>query len=795
MRKKYLSALLFGALLFASAGTFTSCKDYDDDIDNLQSQIDKVVSDLASLKSTVDNLNVGVTSVTVDGDQLVVVTNGATTKMNLPVGVQVSEIEIKDGHLIVGGVDKGAIAGETEKAQKVEVKEDGFLYIDDVKQDGLHVGTDVVIKDASNGVYTITIGKETITLPMASANNLYTITVNDATFAVAGANGIAWAKAAGDVDWKGPKGAVAKDQLLIGMQKGIKVTVLPYSYNLAAQDLKLVDSDGKFAPVTLVATKTTGDNPVYDNGPRASLSGTWTVKAIMDNTITADNIATAFTTNVAGTDKNVKYALSVNGVQQTDFNILVDTYTKDQSNDVDATCNTDGDLTIKGIAVSRANRIPVGESTLGFVNKDAYDCYLSFEGTYIAMAREMGVSVDGMNIKVDPKAGLSANALNVTLHVMNVKGKTETRNLPLYFGKSEISSETIATTTYNVMPSASGFATLKVSLGDVLASMSDAHAESVTRAEQLILTVKDGNVTKFITNLAEKYYVKSFNDNGTEIVYDPSTDDVRAIKYITIPVRSIQSGAEKGDYTLVFTILDKVNGNEIKKVEMPVSITLPTFDELFTKSASWDGSTLLLQLNNNKAANYLTAYQLGAGVDSNNLKIATEAKYGIATSPTFSIAAATDAVKDGAVQEFKAKSQYTIGGNYVVESDEYTIKLLSPMNDAAIVNYADDKAADITISGTGATLNAYANKSGLKLEVGGEKVALQKNITVNGVQINNSNVKFSFDNAGATAAAELTDAGISVTNLAPGNYTTNMTVKITDGNNIVTTIVLPIKVN
>ena len=35
MRKKYLSALLFGALLFASTGTFTSCKDYDDDIELL----------------------------------------------------------------------------------------------------------------------------------------------------------------------------------------------------------------------------------------------------------------------------------------------------------------------------------------------------------------------------------------------------------------------------------------------------------------------------------------------------------------------------------------------------------------------------------------------------------------------------------------------------------------------------------------------------------------------------------------------------------------------------------------
>ena len=44
MRKKYLSALLFGALLFASAGTFTSCKDYDEDINNLQSQIDKLAT-------------------------------------------------------------------------------------------------------------------------------------------------------------------------------------------------------------------------------------------------------------------------------------------------------------------------------------------------------------------------------------------------------------------------------------------------------------------------------------------------------------------------------------------------------------------------------------------------------------------------------------------------------------------------------------------------------------------------------------------------------------------------------
>uniref|UniRef100_UPI003FF04169 hypothetical protein n=1 Tax=Prevotella sp. TaxID=59823 RepID=UPI003FF04169 len=40
MKRKYFSALLMGALTVASVSTFTSCKDYDDDIQNLQTQID-----------------------------------------------------------------------------------------------------------------------------------------------------------------------------------------------------------------------------------------------------------------------------------------------------------------------------------------------------------------------------------------------------------------------------------------------------------------------------------------------------------------------------------------------------------------------------------------------------------------------------------------------------------------------------------------------------------------------------------------------------------------------------------
>ena len=47
--------------MVSSTGTFVSCKDYDDDIDNLQEQINKLAtkedmtSQIAALQTTVDN--------------------------------------------------------------------------------------------------------------------------------------------------------------------------------------------------------------------------------------------------------------------------------------------------------------------------------------------------------------------------------------------------------------------------------------------------------------------------------------------------------------------------------------------------------------------------------------------------------------------------------------------------------------------------------------------------------------------------------------------------------------------
>ena len=68
MKRKYLSALLMGTLTMASMSTFTSCKDYDDDISNLQGQIDKLATadqlsqKVAELQALISSNQTGISS-------------------------------------------------------------------------------------------------------------------------------------------------------------------------------------------------------------------------------------------------------------------------------------------------------------------------------------------------------------------------------------------------------------------------------------------------------------------------------------------------------------------------------------------------------------------------------------------------------------------------------------------------------------------------------------------------------------------------------------------------------------
>lgn len=122
MKRKYLSALLMGALTVASVSTMTSCKDYDDDINNLQGQIDALSKTLSELQTKINDGSI-LKSVESDGNggiKVTVTKNGTDTSYNIKQGEQ-------------GAAGKDAVVWK--------IGEDGYWYKNDTKTEYKALGT------------------------------------------------------------------------------------------------------------------------------------------------------------------------------------------------------------------------------------------------------------------------------------------------------------------------------------------------------------------------------------------------------------------------------------------------------------------------------------------------------------------------------------------------------------------------------------------------------------------------------------------------------------------------------
>ena len=166
MRKKYLSALLFGALVMASTATFTSCKDYDDDIDNLQGQINSNKDAIAALQQLVGQGKwvAGISAIE----------NGFTVTMSDGSTQTVKGINGKDG----------ANGKDGKDGTQWTISEDGFWVCDGEKTEFVAVGKDGA--DGENGANGENgqDGKNGLTAPspQISANgNWIVYTFNEAT--------------------------------------------------------------------------------------------------------------------------------------------------------------------------------------------------------------------------------------------------------------------------------------------------------------------------------------------------------------------------------------------------------------------------------------------------------------------------------------------------------------------------------------------------------------------------------------------------------------------------------------
>ena len=126
MKRKYFSALLMGALAIASTSTFTSCKDYDDDIKDLQTQIDANKSAIEQISKLIKD---GCVITSVDK-----ATSGVTVKLSN--GDTFTINNGKDG--VDGTNGKDGVDGTPGTVWTIG--KDGYWYCDGVKQNYKAVG-------------------------------------------------------------------------------------------------------------------------------------------------------------------------------------------------------------------------------------------------------------------------------------------------------------------------------------------------------------------------------------------------------------------------------------------------------------------------------------------------------------------------------------------------------------------------------------------------------------------------------------------------------------------------------
>lgn len=271
MNKKFLSAVLFGALMATSTGTFVSCKDYDDDIDQINNKLSSVEATIADLQKKIGD-GAYVKSITQAADGFTVtMSDGSTTTITGikgdagQDGKDGAEWTIVDGYWACNGekTDVKAVGTDGKDGQKeVEKRADGWYLWNGTDYEKVTVDAPATAgvpyyqidpKDENYAIMYIydATGKneQAIRLPLNEGlvqlyvrNNISYLNIN-------------FAKAKSDIKWDGKKAAPKKGEYIITQSfDSLMVQVNPTNYDLASiKELSLMTSQNVKVPVTLSA--------------------------------------------------------------------------------------------------------------------------------------------------------------------------------------------------------------------------------------------------------------------------------------------------------------------------------------------------------------------------------------------------------------------------------------------------------------------------------------------------------------------------------------------------------------
>ena len=271
MNKKFLSAVLFGALMVTSTGTFVSCKDYDDDIDQINNKLSGVEATIADLQKKIgDGAYVKSITQAADGFTVTMIDGSSTTITGIKGdagqdGKDGAEWTIVDGYWACNGekTDVKAVGTDGKDGQKeVEKRADGWYLWNGTDYEKVTVDAPATAgvpyyqidpKDENYAIMYIydATGKNEQAIRLPLNEGLVQLYVRNYISAL----DINFAKAKSDIKWDGKKAAPKKGEYIITQSfDSLMVQVNPTNYDLASiKELSLMTSQNVKVPVTLSA--------------------------------------------------------------------------------------------------------------------------------------------------------------------------------------------------------------------------------------------------------------------------------------------------------------------------------------------------------------------------------------------------------------------------------------------------------------------------------------------------------------------------------------------------------------
>ena len=340
MKRKYLSALLMGVLTLSSVSTFTSCKDYDDDINSLQEQVNK-----AALSSDVEALKTQVTNAATSAQNAAAKAEDALTKAgaNATEIAKVKELATKNGTDVAKALTDAAnaasdaakvaqdsanaaltkIAGMDKELKNLALNAQSHVTATQLKN-SLDSLSGVINKATSDSIANLT---KIVNGYKGGINALYTAVTEVSLMG-------SWQSSAGNSIWNSQCdltfktgtipanytfGAKEKDDLngehsadpkksyvkgaSVNFPSEFLVRINPVNAKITPDMIKLIDSKGNDLDKLVKVV----DVEKYDNLlTRASETGLWTVKVQLQDGVKKENVEQKANGN------HILYAVAVN---------------------------------------------------------------------------------------------------------------------------------------------------------------------------------------------------------------------------------------------------------------------------------------------------------------------------------------------------------------------------------------------------------------------------------------------------------------------------------------------------